>query len=191
MVNSQSFGKVLAFIFGVALIAVGLFLLAVFAMDIYVSTVLACHLSGGSSVPVVGNSSVFVIMPSLLANITVSSSNAYFRVAVVVFTRVVNVTSITCPPSVRTWWVNLTEVRGVNFTGNYTRVTVTVWPYYVLLVWPYKASPHASLHYSFRETPFSRPNVTQSMIIMFWVERLTMIAVPLVGGALLIWWSRR
>ena len=53
MGGSQSFGKVLAFIFGVALIAVGLFLLANFVMDIYVATVLACHLSGGSSVPVV------------------------------------------------------------------------------------------------------------------------------------------
>ena len=193
MGGSQSFGKVLALVFGVILVALGLAVIIgeLLVIPAYTITSISAVVGGSASFPIQGNSSAFILIAFRPVNISIMTINAYFRVAVAPMSLLPPVNA-TYPSLILTHWVNVSELHNVSFTGNYTSISIELKPGQALIIWPYRVfQPYAFLSYDFKQLPEKQHVAFNPLNLLFLIPVLIVGIALMIGGVFLIMWSRK
>ncbi|BDR91531.1 hypothetical protein [Vulcanisaeta souniana] len=194
MSHSRPLSKVLALVFGVILMAIGVAVILgmLFLIPMYMIVKPVAILGGSSSFTITNNSVVLTITVSAPTRITLTAINAYFKIAIVPVSSLLPFND-TYQSSFFTHWVNLSMVHGVNFTGNYTSITTELRPGYVLLVWPYQVnSTYALLSCDYRQSlTYSQQTAGNPAVLLLLIPPLLICTALLFGGIVLIRWSRK
>ena len=192
MSGGQSPGKVLALVFGIILIALGLAIIIGVLLVVPAYTATGVVIAGvNASLPIQGNSRAFVVVAFEPMRVSITTVNAYFKMAVVP-TSSLPPMNATYPSSIFTQWVNVSELHNVDFTGNYTNISLELRPGQALLVWPYRVfPPYAFLSYGLRQLP-ERQHVAFNLLDLLFLIPILIVGVALIiGGIILIRWSRK
>ena len=192
-IDSRSLNKVLAMVFGIILIALGLAIIisGLLVIPAYTVTRVSTVAGGGASLPIQSNSSAFVLMVFEPMKASITTINAYFKVAVVPASSLPPM-NVTYPSLIITNWANISELHNVSFTGNYTNTGIELEPGQVLLVWPYQVfQPYAFLSYDLKQLP-EKPRVAFNPLNLLFLIPLLIVGIALmIGGVILVRWSRR
>ena len=192
MDDSKPLGKVVGYVAGVILIAIGIAVLlsGLLSMAAYITT--ATSMTVGGALPVVDNSTVFVIITVVPTKITINPTYTKFKIAVVPVSSLPPLSNnkfYASSPQLFVYQLNVSNIRYVNFTGDYTNITMTLEPGSALLIWPYRVVvPYLSYDYEIS----SRKQSTLNLTSLFPLTPLLIIDVALLyGGVVFIRWSRK